>query len=203
MRKPLSSPYLWLILCLFIISLMLLISPEEQTLGANVRVVYLHGAWVWVALVCILASAGAGLIGLITRQEELQLWSRALGRTGLTFWVTYLPISLWAMESNWNGLFLAEPRWRLGLTFAIAGLLLQGGLTLVGDPAWASAFNFFYAFSLLLGLQTTEQVLHPSNPIFGSDAWRIQFFFVALFIITLVTAWQLTRWFKSADSRRG
>lgn len=203
MRRWLASPFVWLILCLVILTLMLLISPQERTLGANVRVVYLHGAWVWVALVCILASAGAGLFGLITRQEELQLWSRALGRSGLIFWMTYLPISLWAMEANWNGLFLAEPRWRLGLTFAVAGLLLQGGLALVGDPAWASAFNVIYAFFLFLGLQTTEQVLHPSNPIFGSNAWRIQIFFVSLFVITLGAAWQLTRWFRSADSRTG
>lgn len=203
MRRLLASPHLWLLLCLIVIAMLLLVSPIERTLGVNVRVVYLHGAWVWVALVFILASAGAGLIGLITRQEELQLWSRALGRTGLTFWVTYLPISLWAMEANWNGLFLAEPRWRLGLTFAIAGLLLQSGLALVGNPAWAAAFNVIYAFFLMLSLQTTEQVLHPSNPIFGSDAWRIQLFFVALFVIALIAAWQLTRWFRSADTRMG
>lgn len=202
MRRLISSPPLWFIVSLVAISLMLQISPTEKTLGVNVRVVYLHGVWVWAAMICILTSAGAGLIGLIARQEGLQLWSRALGRTGLIFWITYLPISLWAMDTNWNGLFLAEPRWRLGLTFAIAGLLLQGGLVLVGDPAWASLINLVYAFFLMVALQTTEQVLHPSNPIFGSSAWRIQFFFITLLALALLAAWQLARWFKAIDLRQ-
>lgn len=188
---------------MLIISLLLLIGPEERTLGVNVRVVYLHGAWVWAAVVCILTSAGAGLIGLIARREELQFWSRALGRSGLVFWMTYLPISLWAMEANWNGFFFAEPRWRLGLTFAIAGLLLQGGLAFLGDLEWASGFNVLYAFFLILALLTSEEVLHPTNPIFGSDAWRIRLFFIILFLTALVAAWHLTRWFRKADSRPG
>jgi hypothetical protein len=96
-----------------------------------VRVVYLHGVWVWAALAGFLAAAVVGLAGLVSRRWKLHLWSRALGRSGLFFWITYLPISLWAMQANWNGLYLAEPRWRIGLIFAIGGLLMQ-----IGCPWW-------------------------------------------------------------------
>ncbi len=141
MSKRFRSPVLWLAVSLFAIAGFTSFGPAERSLGANVRVVYLHGAWVWAALASFMAAAGAGLAGLLSGKVSLHHWSRALGRTGLIFWVTYLPISVWAMQTNWNGLFLAEPRWRMALAFAAGGTLLQIGLTLVEKPIWASLGN--------------------------------------------------------------
>jgi hypothetical protein len=166
-----------------------------------VRVVYLHGAWVWAAMITILAAAMVGLVGLIARHKGVQYWSRALGRTGLVFWITYLPLSMWAMQTNCNGLFLAEPRWRVAIVFAVGGLVLQIGITLLENPAWASALNLAYALILMYVLQTTDQVMHPGSPIFGSGAWRIQVYFVVLLVLTLLAAWQVARWWRSLDSR--
>jgi hypothetical protein len=194
-----ASPLLWFLILLLLISLFTALGPAEKTLGANVRVVYLHGAWVWTALACFVTAAGSGLAGFLTRRPGLHYWSRALGRAGLFFWVTYLPISLWAMQTNWNGLFLAEPRWRLGLIFAIGGLLLQIGLSLLDNPVWASASNLVYASILLFALGSTDQVMHPSSPIFTSDAWRIQLFFIGLLALSLLAAWQLSRWGRQMD----
>jgi hypothetical protein len=196
MRK---SPLLWFFITLFVILLVTALGPAEKTLGANVRVVYLHGAWVWAALIGFVSAALVGLVGLVTRRRDLNYWSRALGRTGLFFWITYLPISMWAMQTNWNGLFLAEPRWRVGLVFAIGGLILQVGVSLLDDPIWASLSNIVFAIMLFISLQSTEQVMHPASPIFGSDAWRIQFFFLALIALTLLAAWQLARWWRARD----
>ena len=106
-----KSPILWFFLSLIAVVGITLISPPEATLGVNARVVYLHGAWVWTSLAAFVTAGIVGLLGLILRRENLHHWSRAVGRTGLFFWITYLPISLWAMQTNWNGLFLAEPRW--------------------------------------------------------------------------------------------
>jgi hypothetical protein len=196
MRK---SPLLWFFITLFVILLVTALGPAEKTLGANVRVVYLHGAWVWAALIGFVSAALVGLVGLVTRRRDLNYWSRALGRTGLFFWITYLPISMWAMQTNWNGLFLAEPRWRVGLVFAIGGLILQVGISLLDDPIWASISNIIFASMLFVSLQSTEQVMHPASPIFGSDAWRIQLFFLILIALTLLAAWQLARWWRSRD----
>ena len=194
MSDRLRSPLLWLALSLFAIAGFTSFGPAERSLGANVRVVYLHGAWVWAALIAFMAAAGAGLAGLLTGRAALHRWSLALGRTGLAFWITYLPISLWAMQTNWNGLFLAEPRWRMALAFAVGGLLLQIGLTLVENPVWASIGNLVYVAALLLSLATTEQVMHPPSPVLTSDAWRIQLFFAGLLVLTVLAAWQVARW---------
>ena len=188
-----KRPILWFVLNLLAIAAVTAIGPAEKSLGTSVRVVYLHGAWVWAALICIFAAALAGIIGLIGRRQAAHYWSLALGRTGLIFWITYLPLSLWAMQTNWNGLFLSEPRWRVALIFAIGGLVMQIGITLLENPAWASVLNVVYVVILTYVLQTTDQVMHPGSPIFGSGAWRIQAYFLVLLLLTLLAAWQLAR----------
>ena len=196
--NPFSSlpGWAWFALTVAAIAGLSTLGPAERMLGANVRVVYLHGAWVWTALAALVAAGLVGLAGLLTRREALHCWSRALGHTGLLFWITYLPISIWAMQTNWNGLFLAEPRWRLALIFAVSGLLLQVGLALLDRPAWTSAANLAYVVVLLLALANTGNVMHPPSPILNSDAERIQLFFLALLALTLLAASQIARWWK-------
>lgn len=197
-----NNSIIWFLLSLAGIALLTAFGPAEKSLGVNVRVVYLHGAWVWTALASFIAAGLTGLIGLVVRKENLQLWSRALGRTGLVFWITYLPLSMWAMQANWNGLFLAEPRFRFAVIFTVSGLLLQIGVTLLENPAWASGANTLFAVALFLSLQSTESVMHPESPILNSDSRYIQIFFAALLLLALFAAGQLTRWLYQLDRSR-
>ena len=196
-----KSPFLWFGLTLLAIVVVTALGPAEKSLGTNVRVVYLHGAWVWTALVYMMAAAVVGLVGLLTRRRNIHYWSRVLGRTGLVFWITYLPLSLWAMQTNWNGLFLSEPRWRVAIIFAIGGLAIQIGITLLENPAWASALNLIYAVILFYVLRTTDQVMHPGSPIFSSGSGRIQIYFLTLLVLTLLAAWQLARIWRGVESQ--
>ena len=125
--KNIKSPLTYFFITLGFIALLAFFGPEEKSLGSNVRLVYIHGAWVLTAEIAFIAAALAGLFGLILRRDLFHAWSAALGRTGIIFWVTYLPLSLLAMQTNWNGLFLAEPRFRLAMIFAVTGILLQLG----------------------------------------------------------------------------
>jgi hypothetical protein len=195
------SPFLWFGITLLAIVVVTALGPAEKSLGTNVRVVYLHGAWVWTALICMLAAAVVGLVGLLSRRRNIHYWSRALGRTGLVFWITYLPLSLWAMQTNWNGLFLSEPRWRVAIIFAIGGLAIQIGITLLENPAWASGLNLVYAAILIYVLQTTDQVMHPGSPIFSSGSGRIQIYFITLVVLTLLAAWQLARIWRGVENQ--
>jgi hypothetical protein len=189
-----KSPVLWFFILVIVIVGVTAFGPPEQSLGSNVRVVYLHGAWVWTALIGILAAGVSGALALVTRNEALHRWSSALGRTGMFFWLTYLPLSLWAMQTNWNGLFLAEPRWRVAIVFALGGLALQIVLSLVKDSNLSSLGNLLYAAGLMYALSRTDQIMHPSSPILESDALRIQVFFGGLTLLALLAAWQMTRW---------
>jgi len=195
MPKVTKSPLFWFAVSVMLISLMAVFGPQEKSLGANVRIVYLHGAWVLAAEAAFIAAGIAGLFGLLTRRESFQRWSQALGRTGIVFWITYLPMSLWAMEANWNGLFLAEPRFRLALIFAVAGFLLQFGLWLMDSLPLTSAANLIFIVVLRLVFSTASYVMHPPpSPIFNSGLWNVILFFVALNLLAWVAAYFLTRW---------
>jgi len=202
MTRPIIARSLQPILVLILIALFTLLGPEEKTLGANVRIVYLHDAWVLTAIVALATAGLAGLVGLTTRSERWHRWSQALGRTGMLFWITYLPLSLWAMETNWNGLFLSEPRWRIAAIFAVTGLLLQAGLALIGMPALTSGANLAFVIALAIALLNVDTVLHPPpSPIFSSGNWRIEVYFIGLNLLTLVAAWLITRlWYRGVKA---
>jgi hypothetical protein len=194
--SKLKSPLTLFIITVIVIALLALFGPEEQSLGANVRIVYLHGAWVLSAELAFVAAAIAGLIALITKRDIFHQWSAALGRTGIIFWVTYLPLSLWAMESNWNGLFLSEPRFRLAVIFAVTGVLLQVGLWLINTNWITSIANIVFIVVLRMIFATADNVMHPPpSPIFNSGNYAIIGFFLALILLTLVAAYFLTRLF--------
>ena len=179
-----------------VIALLAFFGPEEKSLGSNVRIVYLHGAWVLSAELTFIIAGVIGLLALITKRGTFHNWSAVLGRTGIIFWVSYLPLSLWAMQANWNGLFLAEPRFRLAVIFAVTGVLLQFGLWLVNTDWLTSLANFIYIVVLFISFGAAENVMHPGpSPIFSSGNFVIIGFFVALMLLTLFAAYFLTRVF--------
>ena len=180
-----------LLLTLLAIAIFSFFGPLEKTLGSDIRIVYLHGVWVWTALIAFGAAGLAGIIAWLLRRETFHQWSLAFGRTGLFFWISYLPLSLWAMQTSWNGLFLAEPRWRLAVGFALGGVMLQTGLTLVRKADIASLSNLAFAVILFATLLATPNVMHPPSPILDSDALRIRVFFASLLALTLAAAVQL------------
>lgn len=191
-----TLPIIFLLLFV-LIGVATIFGPSEQSLGDNVRLVYLHGAWVWTAMLAFLAAAIAGLIGLILRELKIHRWSSAIGQAGLLFWITYLPLSLWTMQANWNGLYLAEPRWRIGVHYAIIGLLLQAGLIFLRRPPVNSAANILFLAALLGSLSQAEQVMHPPSPIMTSESDTIRFFFFGLTALCLAAAGTLAAWLRS------
>lgn len=196
----LKSPLILFFITVIVIALLALFGPEEKSLGANVRIVYLHGAWVLSAEVAFVAAALAGLIAFIIKRDAFHQWSAALGRTGIIFWVTYLPLSLWAMQTNWNGLFLSEPRFRLAVIFAVTGILLQVGLWLINISWLTSVANIIFIVVLRVVFASANNVMHPPpSPIFNSGNYVIIGFFLVLILLTLVAAYFLAKVFLNIN----
>lgn len=194
--SKIKAPLTKFFITVIVIGLLAFFGPEEKSLGSNVRIVYLHGAWVLSAELTFIIAGIVGLPALITKRITLHHWSAALGRTGIIFWVSYLPLSLWAMQANWNGLFLAEPRFRLAVIFAVTGVLLQLGLWLMNTDWLTSLANIIYIVVLIISFTAAENVMHPGpSPIFSSGNFVIIGFFIALMLLTLFAAYFLTRVF--------
>lgn len=172
-------------------------APPERTLGTGVRAVYLHGAWIWTALLAFGVAAGLGLWGLRRGDVALQRRARAWGWVATGFWLTSFPLTLWAMQVNWNGLFLLEPRWQLNVQFGVLAVLLQLGLALL-PPSWSGPGNALFLAAYLTLLARTPLVLHPPAPVWRASDIRFPLHFTLTVLTLLIAArsWahSLTTW---------
>lgn len=200
--SKIKSPLLLCFLAMLATAGLAVLGPRENSLGNGVHVVYLHGSWALTADVALGLSAVTGLLALLLRRDTLHKWSAALGYSGLFFWITFIPLSFWAMHDNWNGLFLSEPRLRVSLAFAVTGILLQTGLALLSRPVLTSLFNILYFVSLRIVLAHTTYVLHPPpSPIFNSGIPNLEIYFVAVILLNLAAAYFMTRWWLQRQSQ--
>jgi hypothetical protein len=174
----------------------------EASLGASVRLVYLHGAWLWTALVGLAAAAAAGLVGLLLCRPAFQNGPVAPGQAVAFSWVTYLPLHLWTMRASWNGLTLGEPRWRVSLSSAVIAVLLQLAILAFNRLEWASAVNTAFFIILAWTLSPTEQVMHPPSPIAASGSVAMRGFFLGLLALCLLAGWLLSRMMVTRPLRR-
>ena len=201
LRKIFSQPWLFILNAL-LIALVTAFAPIEKTLGANIRLVYFHGAWVCAGKLAFAAAALTGLGGLVLRRRDhpawasrLPAWTLAFGRTGLFFWATYLPMSLLVMQINWGGLFLDEPRFRTPLTFGIVALLLHACFYFIDhQPYLVCLGSLGFGIALWVALGGISNILHPDSPILTSDSLIIQLFFGALLVLSIWMGWQIARW---------
>jgi hypothetical protein len=186
-----------LLATLAVIALVTALSPLEKTLGANVRLIYYHGAWVWSGKAAFALAALAGLAGLLlpSSRRRLAAWSLAFGRAGLVFWLTYLPLSLLIQQLNWGGIFWDEPRWRVPAAFGVAAVLVQAALLLFDLPILTMAANLVFGVTLWVALANVQNVLHPDSPIFTSGSLLIEIFFIGLLILSLFCMLQIAFWF--------
>ena len=197
------APWVWGLIFLLVGVALSFSAPQEKTLGEGIRSVYLHGAWIWTALLGFLLASILGLTGLVRKDEVLQRHARAWGWVATAFWLTALPISLWTMQVNWNGLFFMEPRWRLALAFGITALLLQIGLLFFPLP-WTAIVNSLFTLTYLGFLVRTPLILHPPMPIFRATSAQFPLHFLLVLLALMMAAWawarSLTLTFHSGSS---
>jgi hypothetical protein len=182
-----------------IVLVLALAAPRDATLRDASSVVYLHGALVWTAILALTAAGVVGLAGLVLGWDLLHAWSGALARTGTLFWVIYLPFSMWASQVTWNGIPLGDPRFRT----AFQVLVLAGGFQIAaalwgGKNRLSSGLNAILAVVLWVLTLTTQDIMHPQNPM-RSSAATIQFFFALLVGGCGLAALQVARWMRPSN----
>ncbi|NOZ06046.1 MAG: hypothetical protein GXP41_06800 [Chloroflexi bacterium] len=180
-----------LLLLLAAAILVIWLSPLDIVLGDISRLAYLHGAMVWVALICLTAGSLFGLIHLRTHRLAWHRRSQALIRAGLVFWIGYLPLSMWTAHLAWSRVFLAEPRYGMAVVIAIAGLSFQVGASLLESRRLGSLLNAALGLFVWTMLVRTPLVMHPEAPMRTSPSPGIKLFFLALVVIGLLIAVQV------------
>jgi hypothetical protein len=188
---------------LALILLTTLIGPAEKTLGSAARIIYLHGALVWVAIMVFGIAALLGLTSLLVRRAWLHEWTLAAGRVALVFWAGYLPISMWAAKVSWGRVFLEDPSFQRAFRILAAALIIQVLIWLFPQPRWATgALNLIPFAALIPQLYRSQQLMHPDSPIRDADSALIQFYFYFLSALCALLAAGIGRWMLSRRTAR-
>lgn len=180
------------------IAVVLVVAPLDRVLGGVSRLVYLHGAMVWVALVGFTIAGMAGVGHLVTGRPAWYRWSQGIERSAIVFWAGYLPLSVVAADLAWNGVFWAEPRWAMAAQILIVAVAFQVGGALVGRPEINSTLNVMVAGVTWWLIVRTPLIIHPDNPIGASDSMGIKLSFAGLVLLCGLAALQVARWLRPA-----
>jgi hypothetical protein len=173
-------------------TIVVIVAPEEQTLGRGIKVVYVHVAFIWTGMVSLLLTGLAGLYVAAANHGPLQAWNRILGWIGLGLFAVGLMLSAPAARMNWGGVYWQEPRTLAALQVVAAGLIVQ---VLAGWPIpvrLRGLLHTLMALFMVYTIQMTPLVLHPRDPARSSSAAAIRGAFFSLFALaSLLAAWIL------------
>ncbi|HMN14750.1 MAG TPA: hypothetical protein PKD55_20720 [Bellilinea sp.] len=176
-----------------LIAIVTWLGPSDAQLGTNLRLVLLHGVWVWAGKLGFLIAALTGLFALLIRRSNAAEYSSAIGLAATFLWITYLPMSLIVQVQNWGGIFWDEPRWKVPLMFGLVAVLLQLGLLLIRNRTLTAITNLLFGAGLWWKLGNIQNVLHPQDPVFSSDSYAIRIYFVALMALAILFGALLSR----------
>lgn len=180
---------------LVVLTAALWLIPPEQTLGAVIKVIFLHGALVRVALLAF-AAAGAFSLGFLwTRRVIWFGWAMAVQKGAVLLWIIYALISSISTWLSW-GEWIAwdEPRVRASvhmLWFSIACLLLA---VWIGHQVFAAVINLIVMGVTWTLIRGATMIRHPFDPIGASGSGTYQTLYWVMVAALLALTGVLMYW---------
>ncbi len=168
-----------------LMALVLWLAPLEQTLGAGIRIVYIHVALIWTGMLQLVVAGILGLILLITESPGVRQWLTTISRVGFAFFAAAVVASLWAEIVNWGGILWSEPRTRSLLQLLAVALIVRVLHGWVRQPRIQGVLHLFLALLLAASTLFVPRFFHPDNPIDSSTA-AIQLTFYSLFSLCFI-----------------
>jgi hypothetical protein len=173
-------PYL-LAACTAIAALILALMPAERSIGAVIKIVYLHGALSRVGMAGFLLAGLTAAVYLTQRQPSASRWSWAFALTGWTFWVGHFVVSMPATRLTW-GPWVAwgEPRVTTTLQLAALGLAVLVISRVLGSKRFMAGANMVLAGATIFVATSTGTLRHPLDPIGSSPSAVLRTYYLVL-----------------------
>ena len=171
------------------------LAPAEATLGSVVKLVYVHGALVWVGLLTFTLAGVLGLVALLVRRALWYEGAAAAGAAALWIWVIYSISAMAVTALTWGQLIAwNEPRVRATALILLAAVLLAIVARLVGHRDFSAAMNVLMGIVPWILVLRAEAIRHPIDPIGGSGSTAMQTFYLLMVLTVAGLALVLVAW---------
>jgi hypothetical protein len=186
---------------LMLLVVWVLLAPAEARLGNLVKVVYIHGALVWVGLGAFSLAGALGLAALILRRALWYRGTRAAGTAALILWIVYVLSAMvvtgltWGQIVAWN-----EPRVRASGLILVAAVVLALVVRLVDHRDFWALVHLAMGIVPWLVVRQAGAIRHPVDPIGGSGSTAIQGFYALIVLTVAGLAATLVAWLWARDT---
>lgn len=186
-----------------LLAVWVVLAPAETRLGNVVKLVYVHGALIWVGLITFSVAGALGLVALVLRHPVWYRGTWAAGRAALGIWVVYVISAMAVTGLTWGQLIAwNEPRVRITGLILVAAVALAVVIRLVDHHDFTAAVNLLMGIVPWVMVQQAEAIRHPVDPIGGSQSSAIQGFFLLIVLTVAGLAATLIAWlWAGAESR--
>lgn len=180
------------------------LAPAEARLGNLVKLVYVHGALVWVGLATFSVAGVLGFVALVVRRGVWYRGTRAASMTALIVWILYVVSAMavtalaWGQVIAWN-----EPRVRASGLILVAAVVLGFVVRLVDHRDFAAVVSLVMGIVPWVVVRQAHVIRHPIDPIGGSESAAIQVFYLLIVLTVTGLAATLVAWLWTGADRRG
>jgi hypothetical protein len=174
-------------LILVLMVLLAVFAPEEKTLGAGIKVVYVHVSFTWTGLLAFFLAALLGVVDAIWPRQKILSWVKLIFGAAIAAFFIGLLLSMLASYVNWGGVPLKEPRFISSMRILAAAALAGGLMNFIPWERVISLLAAAPAVTMLFLTQSTRMALHPDSAV-GSAPPAIMYTFLAMFALALSLA---------------
>jgi hypothetical protein len=183
----------WLLLGLIIVFqlLVLIIAPEEKTLGLGIKPVYLHVSLTWAGMLLLAISVILGLIVLLGGKSKNSVWLDRVLNSGFVFYGFGFVVSMYASMINWGGVPFNEPAVRQAMSFLLIGVVLWLFSKWIGGIRFRGGIGLLAAGMLLMATESSQSILHPESPVNSSPLSIKSTFYIMFGLAIFLSIWTL------------
>jgi hypothetical protein len=178
-----------------LLAVWLWLAPSEARLGSVIKVVYVHGALVWVGLLIFSLAGVLGLIALLARRAVWYRGTEAAGLAALLVWTAYVVSSMavtgltWGQLVAWN-----EPRVRVTGLILLASVAIFVVSQLVNQRDLTAVANLAMGIVPWVVVHRAEAIRHPVDAIGSSGSTAIQGYYLLIVLTIAALAFTLVAW---------
>jgi hypothetical protein len=181
--------------------IVLLLAPEEGTLGQGIKPVYLHVSLTWAGMLLFYMTAVLGLVLIFWRNEKLFFWLRMVFSIAYGMYLMGFLVSLLASYINWGGIPIMEPRIRTASNVLAVATIAFVISTWLNKRGLIGAVSITPAVFMVFTVSSSTLALHPENPVNTSPLGIKYTFYIMFFLAVMLAGWWIAHLYQKEIKR--